>query len=309
MVKSQHKPLANTDRLAQILPLLRCPQSGLRLKLTADELRTIDNSICFPTISGVPDLRRPPSTIDIRKPWYEPWDDLEKVLLAEPETTVDTDGLPYHLDKHLASVAGNEGGGRSILEVGCGDRQCETWFSGKNFDYVGTDVEVRGRGPHILADAHNLPFADESFDFYTSMAVYEHLVSPITAAQEAFRVLKPGGSFFGSSAFVYCFHDHASFHHMSHAGLLYVLRVAGFEVERLWPDWDYQDAIPEMGFRGGIAAPWRLLISGTLKFSEWSFVMASNLARRIVGKPLIDQFERRLHMAGSVSFVARRPDQ
>lgn len=287
--------------------MLRCPQTGSTLTLVGEELHTSDNSISYPCSDGIPDLRKSPKELNIRKPWYEPWDDLETVLLAEPETTVETSHLPYHLDKHLASVAGNDGEGKSILEIGCGDRQCESWFNERLFNYVGTDVGIRGPGPHILADAHNLPFADESFDFYTSMAVYEHLVSPITAAQEAFRVLKPGGVFFGSSAFVYCFHDRASFHHMSHAGLLYVLRVAGFEVERLWPDWNYQDAIPQMGFRGGIAAPWRMLIGATLRFSEWSFVIASNFARRIVGKPLINQFERRLHTAGSVSFVARRP--
>tara|TARA_R110002074_G_scaffold272946_2_gene444537 strand:- start:420 stop:1334 length:915 start_codon:yes stop_codon:yes gene_type:complete len=296
-----------SERLARVLPMLRCPQTGSPLTLADQELHARDSSISYPCNDGIPDLRRAPDELNIRGPWYEPWDDLETVLLAEPEVTVETSNLPHHLDKYLASVAGNEGDGKSILEVGCGDRQCESWFSKRQFNYIGTDMEVRGPGPHVLADAHNLPFADESFDFYTSMAVYEHLVSPLTAAQEAFRVLKPGGVFFGSSAFVYCFHDHASFHHMSHAGLFYILRVVGFEVDRLWPDWDYQDAIPEMGFRGRIAAPWRMLIRGTLKFSEWSFVKTSNFARRIVGKPPINEFERRLHTAGSISFVARRP--
>ena len=308
MVMSKDQQTSTADRLARVLPMLRCPKSGASLSLEGDELRTGDGSFSYPCKAGIPDLRSAPSELSIRRPWYEPWDDLETVRLAEPEVTVETSHLPYHLDKYLASIAGNDGEGKSILEVGCGDRQCESWFNERQFNYVGTDVDIRGPGPHLMADAHNLPFADESFDFYTSMAVYEHLVSPLTAAQEAYRVLKPGGVFFGSSAFVYCFHDRASFHHMSHAGLLYILRVAGFDVDRLWPDWDYQDAIPQMGFRGGIAAPWRALISSTLRFSEWSFIKTSNLARRIVGKPLINQFERRLHTAGSISFVARRPD-
>lgn len=295
-----------SNTLAKFLPILQCPRTRSALSLDNGILKTSGGECSYSLHEGVPDLRVAPSKLQISAPWYEPWEDLDSVLLAEPDITIDTTNLPYHLDKYLASIPGNNGDGKSIIEVGCGERQCEQWFSSRGFQYVGADVDVRGNGPHFLADAHNLPFKDGSFDFYTSMAVYEHLVSPITAAQEAFRVLKPGGVFFGSSAFVYCFHDRASFHHMSHAGLLYVLNVAGFKVERMWPDWDYHDAIPQMGFRGRVGAPWRFLLGSTIRFSEWSFVGLSDMARKLIGKPRINRFERRLHTAGSVSFLARR---
>jgi SAM-dependent methyltransferase len=167
-------------------------------------------------------------------------------------------------------------------------------------------VDARGIGPHLLADAHNLPFVDASFDFYTSMAVYEHLVSPLQAALEAHRVLKPGGVFFGSAAFVYGFHDRASFHHMSHGGLLWTLQMAGLRVERMWSDWHYSRAIPEMAFRAGAGMPWRIASQLLLSLLDRSFVVASRLARRATGKPPLDEAARAVHQAGSISFVARR---
>lgn len=293
--------------LDELFLLLRCPATHGKLVVKDGELKTVDATNIYPIVQNVPDLRRTPDNLNINVPWYEPWEDLETVNLAYPPFTVSGENLPKHLDRHLASIAGDDGRGRSILEIGCGDRQCEPWFVERNFNYVGSDIDFRGNGPHVLADVHNLPFIDNSFDLVTSMAVAEHLVSPIKAAQEIFRVLKPGGTYFGTSAFVYGFHDKASFHHMSHAGLFYVLRVAGFNVERLWPDWYYQDAIPEMVFRGSAAAPWRVPLTILLRILDWTFVRSSNLARKLVGKSAIDEFERQLHTAGSVSFVAHRP--
>ncbi|XOV81727.1 MAG: methyltransferase domain-containing protein [bacterium] len=292
----------------ELISLLRCPATHGPLEINNGQIKAVNTEDTFPFKENVPDLRLAPKKISINTPWYEPWEDLEKVKLGYPPVTVSRDDLPFHLDEHLASIAGEDGGGRTILEIGCGDRQCEAWFTNRNFRYVGSDIDFRGIGPHVMADAHNLPFKDNTFDLVTSMAVSEHLISPITAAQEIYRVLKPGGTYFGSSAFVYCFHDKASFHHMSHAGLLYVLRVAGFNVERLWPDWYYQDAVPEMGFRGAAAAPWRISLRGILKFADWTFLRTSNLARKITSKPPIDEFQRQLHLAGSVSFAVHRPD-
>ncbi len=292
--------------LEELLPRLRCPRSHQALVLEGEALCSSDGRFRYPITKGVPDLRSAPERLRVDLPWYEPWDDL-KSLVLEPPARLRAPDLPSHLDGWLATVPGQFGQGRWILEIGCGERQCEGWFSPRGFRYVGTDVDHRGRGPHVLADAHNLPFRDETFDFYTSMAVYEHLVAPVVAAQEALRVLRPGGTFFGSAAFVYGFHDRASFHHMSHGGLLWTLRSAGFQVERMWADWPYPRSIAEMPFRGSRGLPWRVATRSFLWTMEWSFTRTSIVVRRILGRPKLDLQARRVETAGSVSFIARKP--
>jgi SAM-dependent methyltransferase len=147
-------------------------------------------------------------------PWYEPWHDLKSQRFDFPRRLPSSD-IPFQLDEFQAGIAGAEGNGRWILEIGCASRHAEPYFTARGFKYVGSDYNKRGSGPHLMADAHNLPFADQSFDLVYSMAVLEHLICPLTAAIEAARVLRPGGAFFGSAAFIYGFHDVASFHHMS----------------------------------------------------------------------------------------------
>lgn len=293
--------------LDALLPRLRCPRSGLPLVRDGDAaLRSSDGRFVYPIESGVPDLQRAPERLHLDLPWYEPWAEIDSLPLV-PRDPLRVPDLPYHLDAHLAAAAGAEGADRWILEIGCGERLCERYFGPRGFRYVGTDVDRRGIGPHMLADAHNLPIADASFDLYLSLAVYEHLLSPHLAACEAFRVLKPGGTFFGSAAFVYGFHDRASFHHMSHGGLLAVMRSAGFRVERIWPDWLYPQSIAEMGFRSGQGMPWRVATRGFLSAMEWSFAKVSAIARRAAGKPPLDLVARRVETAGSLSFIAFKP--
>lgn len=294
-----------SSKYAWLKEKLVCPASGRPLEFTASGCRSVGGDHEYSFMGDVLDLRKAPERLQIDLPWYEPWNDLDSLRISPPDSLQSRE-LPYHLDDHLAAVPGEQGDGRWLLEIGCGARQCETWFQKRGFQYVGTDVDVRGPGPHLLADAHNLPFADNSFDFYLSTAVYEHLVSPLTAALEGYRVLRKGGIFFGSAAFVYGFHDRASFHHMSHGGLLYTLRAAGFVVERMWPDWPYTASIAEMGFRGRQGALWRLATQAFLNGAEWSFTSVSALARRLFKKAPLNMAERALHMAGSVSFVARK---
>jgi SAM-dependent methyltransferase len=292
--------------LEKLLPRLRCPASRKPLRLDDAALVSDDGQHRYPILDGVPDLRRAPDRLRLDLPWYEPWDDLAALEFELPQPLPSPD-LPHHLDAWLASVPGERGDDRWLVEIGCGERLCEPYYEKRGFRYVGTDVDRRGRGPHLLADAHNLPLVDESFDFYQSLAVFEHLASPQVAALEAFRVVRPGGVFFGSAAFVYGFHDRASFFHMTHAALLVTFRNAGFRDLRIWPDWAYPDSIAEMGFRGLPGLPWRATARAALRALEWSFTRASNLARSVAGKPRLDLAARRAETAGSLSFAARKP--
>lgn len=60
----------------------------------------------------------------------------------------------------------------------------------------------------IVADAHQLPYADESVDIVYCEAVFEHLHSPIKAAEEICRVLKPGKKIFVCTPFLQAYHGY-----------------------------------------------------------------------------------------------------
>lgn len=290
-----------------LLAILRCPRSHEPLRLDGNTLVSNESGHVYPVVLGVPELALPPERYQVDLPWYEPWDELEAMQFERPPPH-SADDLPHHLDAHLAAVPGDHGDGRWILEVGCGERKCEPYFTKRGFRYVGTDADHRGVGPHVRIDAHNVPFVDQSYDMYFSLAVYEHLACPLQAALEAFRILKPGGTMFGTAAFVYGFHDRASFNHMTHAGLVWTLRMAGFTNIRIWPDWQYTTAIPEMAFTNGPqGAPWRVVSRGLLKFLDSSFVAVSQVARRLTRSKPLDLAARSVHQASSLTYVATKP--
>lgn len=60
----------------------------------------------------------------------------------------------------------------------------------------------------VVADAHQLPYADNSVDAIFCEAVIEHLSQPFIAAEEMFRVLKPGGEAFVATPFLQAYHGY-----------------------------------------------------------------------------------------------------
>lgn len=60
----------------------------------------------------------------------------------------------------------------------------------------------------VIADAHSLPYAENSVDAVFSAAVFEHLHTPTDAAAEIYRVLRPGGRIFIDSPFAFVYHGY-----------------------------------------------------------------------------------------------------
>ena len=60
----------------------------------------------------------------------------------------------------------------------------------------------------VVADAHVLPFRNESLDYVMSLAVLEHLRQPFQAGKEMFRVLKRGGYVYADTNFVFTYHGY-----------------------------------------------------------------------------------------------------
>jgi SAM-dependent methyltransferase len=191
-----------------------------------------------------------------------------------------------------------------MLDLGCGIRNFETICKEvTGFNYVGVDYE--GEGPDALADAHALPFKDNSFDFIISIAVLEHLAFPDVAIEEAFRVLKPGGIFIGTVAFLEPFHMD-SYYHMTHLGTARTLEHAGFEIVAMAPntEWSGTRAQAEMTLFPGLPRfAKRNMTSGVTPVSKgmWAF-------RRLLRKGERTANMRRLvETTGGYRFVVQHP--
>jgi SAM-dependent methyltransferase len=61
----------------------------------------------------------------------------------------------------------------------------------------------------FIADAHNLPFEDESFDVIITQAVLEHVFDPMMVVDELYRCLKSGGVVYAETPFLQHVHEGA----------------------------------------------------------------------------------------------------
>lgn len=102
-----------------------------------------------------------------------------------------------------------------ILIIGSGD----TSIRG-NATY--TDVAF-GANVQCIADAHDLPFLDKSFDVCVAVAVLEHVVDPYRCVQEIMRILRPGGYVYAETPFMQPVHmgayDFTRFTYLGHRRL------------------------------------------------------------------------------------------
>jgi SAM-dependent methyltransferase len=67
------------------------------------------------------------------------------------------------------------------------------------FEY--SDVAF-SEGVHAITDAHDLPYADGSFDFVLAIAVLEHVADPARVVSEIWRVLASEGRVFAETPFL-----------------------------------------------------------------------------------------------------------
>lgn len=92
-----------------------------------------------------------------------------------------------------------------VLDVGCGQRPYADLFADAR--YFGLNFTTQDATPHLVGDAQRLPIASGSIDIVFSTQVIEHVPHPEHLLQEAWRILKPGGSVILSGPFYWPLHE------------------------------------------------------------------------------------------------------
>jgi len=156
--------------------MLRCPRTGQALVRDGEALRTADGAVTWPLLEGRPVLREG----------------------AEAAQVMD----PAHVSHGLPNVA------LELIEAAVGPvLHLSAGGTPQAFDQV-VEVEFAVfRHTDVVADAHTLPFADDSFEAALAMNAFEHYQDPALVAAELLRVLRPGGRLLVHTAFLQPLHE------------------------------------------------------------------------------------------------------
>jgi ubiquinone/menaquinone biosynthesis C-methylase UbiE len=92
----------------------------------------------------------------------------------------------------------------------------------QNCDYKTLDIDEKYK-PDILADVMNIPLPSTSVDAVICKSALEHVKNPFKAADEIYRILKPGGKCFVYVPFLYPYHGD-DYWRFSEEGIKYLFR-------------------------------------------------------------------------------------
>jgi SAM-dependent methyltransferase len=125
-----------------------------------------------------------------------------------------------------------------LLDIGCGQMPYLRLFS-HVADYIGIEhpnAHHPDDRPTMWADGFRLPFADASFDTVLATQILEHVPEPALLLAEISRALRAGGVLLLTAPHIWEVHEQPhDYYRFTCFGLEYLLKQAGFDVERIVP--------------------------------------------------------------------------
>jgi SAM-dependent methyltransferase len=209
-----------TPLTGELLGVLRSPDSGRPLR-TADDgaLVTEDGAERFPVAGGVPLLLGRASPFSAAAYAAVPegrggsgagarLKALARRVLPSLSHNLVARGNFERLRELLHHA--HPGGRPRILVVGgsVAGEGFEELLADPGLELVETDVAL-GPRTALVCDAHDLPFADATFDAVVCQAVLEHVADPPRVVAEVRRVLRPAGLVYSEIPFMQQVHEGA----------------------------------------------------------------------------------------------------
>lgn len=189
----------------------RCPVCGSELVREAANLRCVAASCAleFPVVDGIPVLINEQRSLfkisefaNHQATYFPPVNRLRAVVSRwlpdvsrNPTACRYFETLRRELHTHPAP--------RPVLILGGGilGAGIERLVTDPELEILETDIAFAPR-TQVICDAHDLPFADESFQAVVVQAVLEHVLDPIRCVAEIRRVLKPDGIVCADTPFI-----------------------------------------------------------------------------------------------------------
>lgn len=213
----------------EIQKRLICPQTKRPLIQVGNALETADDhAIRYPITQGIPVLineqnsifdikdfiQDKDTTFNLHKSKTQQW--VEKVM-PEIGMSIKTAANYQDLITRLPKQAKILVVGGSIMGGGM-----QPIYDNPEFEIIGSDVS-HGELTSLICDAHDIPFANETFDCVIIQAVLEHVIDPTRCVEECHRVLKKDGIVYAETPFMQQVHmkqfDFMRFTHLGHRRL------------------------------------------------------------------------------------------
>lgn len=196
----------------------------------------------------------------------------------------------------------------TVLDLGCGNGDSIALFQrlGCNATWHGVDIEdspevharTRRHANMTSYDGVRLPYEPASFDLVYSRQVFEHVRHPDALLADVCRVLKPGGVFVGSVAYLEPYHSRSIFN-FTPFGLMTCCQDAGLEIVEMRPGVD------------GLTLMVRQMLNRPNFFRHFMKRSPANLMIGGLGRLLGLNHQHinfvKLQLTGHICFFARRP--